>query len=333
MFFHRRRPWDPVGGTETPEPVAMHRRRWLQAAGMTVTTGIVAGAGYVGYRSWRGTDQEVVARGTVPIPPAAGVTRIYPATRDSRFEYGRAETDPLAAARHTNFYEFSRYKWVWKHVDAFQPEPWTISIEGLCRNPRKVNLEDLFREFASDFSERQYRHRCVETWAMTIPWTGFPLAKLLQAAEPLASATHVRFTTFFRPDEAPHQRGTVEYPWPYVEGLTLPEAMHDLSLLATGMYGKPLLKQHGAPVRLVVPWKYGYKSIKSIERIEFVDEEPATFWTTLAPDAYPFQSNVDPHVPRPWPQHSETMLGTGERFATQPYNGYGEYVSDLYASG
>jgi sulfoxide reductase catalytic subunit YedY len=178
--------------------------------------------------------------------------------------------------------------------------------------------------------ERQYRHRCVERWAMAIPWTGVPLAALIKAADPLAQATHVRLMSFKRPEEAPHQGVSSEFPWPYTEGLTIAEAACELTLLAVGVYGRPLLKQHGAPLRLVVPWKYGYKSIKSVQRIEFVGKEPATFWSTLNPAAYPFESNVDPQVARPWDQSFETMLGTGERRGTEKFNGYGEWVAGLY---
>jgi len=164
---------------------------------------------------------------------------------------------------------------------------------------------------------------------MAVPWTGVPMAKIIQDADPLPRATHVMFVSFMRPEQATQQQGD-EYPWPYTEGLTLPEATNELALLATGIYGQPLLKQHGAPIRSVVPWKYGFKSIKSIQRIEFVDHEPPTFWNTIAPDAYPFEANVEPDVPRPWPQHTERMLGSGAIFPTQLYNGYAEYVTDLY---
>ena len=165
---------------------------------------------------------------------------------------------------------------------------------------------------------------------MAVPWTGIPLAAIVKAADPLAQATHVRFVSFERPSEAPHQAEGREFPWPYTEGLTIAEATNELALLAVGVYGRPLLKQHGAPLRLVVPWKYGYKSIKSVERIEFVGREPATFWSTLNPAAYPFESNVDPLVHRPRNQSHETMLGTGERRPTEKFNGYGAWVAGLY---
>jgi sulfoxide reductase catalytic subunit YedY len=331
MHIHRPDPLAPRGGTETPENVFFSRRRWLQLAGVGLGSAAVA-AGVYGWRNLgAGTDEQVIAAGRWSLPAERKFAGHFPAPADERFTYGRDETPPAAAARHTNFYEFSRYKSCWRHVDRFRPDPWSLRVDGLCRHPLQLELDDLHRQFAPHLVERQYRHRCVERWAMAVPWTGFPLAKLLQAADPLAQATHVRFVSFERPTEAPHQAANSSYPWPYTEGLTIAEATNDLVLLAVGVYGRPLLKQHGAPIRLVVPWKYGYKSIKSIERIELIGREPATFWNTLNPAAYPFESNVDPRVPRPWDQSYETMLGSGERLPTQKYNGYAQWVAGLYA--
>ena len=273
----------------------------------------------------------MIERGAAKPADDREIRKAFSGERDSRFEYGRAETIESDAARYTNFYEFSRFKWSWRLVDGFTTDPWMITVDGLCREPMKLGVGEFLARYADDLVERQYRHRCVETWAMAIPWTGIPLARVLKDVDPLATATHVRFISFNRPSEAPGVRDLADAPWPYVEGLTLAEAANELPLLATGMYGHPLLKQHGAPLRLVVPWKYGYKSIKSIERIELVGREPATFWDTLNGAAYPFQANVEPDVPRPWPQSTERMLGSGEEFATQLYNGYGEYVAELYA--
>lgn len=342
MFIHSKDPLEPVGGTETPKDVYLSRRKWLRAAGFAAGAGVLAGGGYLGWRSYRGSDEEVIQSGrtaereTAEIVPEAKqlsyeeqLLAAYPPRRDERFEYGRDETDRAEAARYTNFYEFSSTKFTWRYVDDFNPYPWEITIDGLCRNQMKLDVADFQKLYADDMVERQYRHRCVETWAMAVPWTGVPLAKIIKAADPLPQATHVRFLSFMRPDEASQQQ-TDEYPWPYAEGLTLAEAANELALLATGIYGQPLLKQHGAPIRTVVPWKYGFKSAKSIQRIEFVDHEPATFWTTLMPDAYPFESNVEPDVPRPWAQNVERMLGTGVVMPTQPYNGYADYVADLY---
>ncbi len=331
MNVHERHPFEPVGGTETPEAIALQTprprlftRRNCLIGGMAAAAVAAAGAGAAWWSNLFAPDDEVVARGAVP--GRRTWTRGFPGERDERFTYGRLETDRAEAARYTNFYEFSRYKWCWKYVDQFQPEPWSLSVTGRARNPLRLDLDDLMTQFGDRLCERQYRHRCVERWAMAVPWVGIPLHHILLEADPLPSARYVRFLSFERPSEAPHQRTTTHFPWPYQEGLTIDEALNDLVLLAVGMYGKPLLKQHGAPLRLVVPWKYGYKSIKSVQQIEFVTQEPATFWSTLNPAAYPFESNVDPDVPRPWDQSYEWMLGTRDEYPTQKYNGYSEYV-------
>jgi sulfoxide reductase catalytic subunit YedY len=217
---------------------------------------------------------------------------------------------------------------VWRYIDRFEPEPWTVEVAGLCARPRTYDLDSLLRTFPLE--ERVYRHRCVEAWAMVVPWAGFPLRELIRRASPLPEARFVRFLSFHRPAEASRQAASSD-PWPYTEGLTLEEATNELTFLATGMYGHPLLKQHGAPIRLVVPWKYGFKGAKSIVRIEFTGQQPATFWNTLQPNEYDFWANVDPEVPHPrWSQRTEWMLDTRERFDTVVYNGYGRWVGRLY---
>ena len=327
MQIHTPRPHDPRGGSETPASTFFSRRKWLLAAG----AGAIAVGGIAWWRRSLGSDDDVIRAGRWNAASEERLARFYPARTSDGFQYGRRETPAAEAARHTNFYEFSRLKWCWKYVGRFQPDPWTLVVDGLCRSPLQLDLDDLYRRFAQELQERQYRLRCVEKWAMAIPWTGIPLAAVLKAADPLPQATHVRFVSFDRPSEAPHRATSEVFPWPYSEGLTLAEATNDLSFLALGVYGRPLLKQHGAPVRLVVPWKYGYKSAKSLVRIELVGSEPATFWNTLNPAAYPFESNVDPAVPRPWDQSSERMLGSGEILPTQKYNGYGKWVAGLYS--
>lgn len=318
-------PWNAPNRDITPEAAGLSRRKWLwlAAGGIGLSVG-----GAVAYSYLRpGTDAEVLAP-EQPTPPAK---ELYPAALDKRFaDADRPLTDETEAARYTNFYEFSSTKAVWRYVDAFQPLPWQVEVTGLVAKPMTYDIDDLVRSFP--LQERVYRHRCVEAWAMVVPWTGFPLAELLKKAEPLPGAKYVRFVSFNRPDEASHQR-TRSLPWPYTEGLTLAEATNELTLVATGMYGHPLLKQHGAPVRVVVPWKYGFKCAKSIQRIELTAEQPATFWNTLQPQEYDFEANVNPEVPHPrWSQQSERMLGTGERFPTKVYNGYGEWVGKLYSS-
>jgi sulfoxide reductase catalytic subunit YedY len=311
----------------TPELAAVSRRRWLKLLGIGgAALGTLATGG--GLWWWyRGTDDEVVTRGRVGTAQGG----FYPASRNPNFrEIDEPLTAEAAAARTCNFYEFTVSKQVWRYVDRFRPVPWTLEVGGLVAKPRTFDLDDLLKTFPLE--ERIYRHRCVEAWAMVVPWTGFPLAALVRKVEPLSSARFVRFESFHRPGEASRQTSTVE-PWPYVEGLTLAEAANELAFIATGIYGHPLLKQHGAPLRLVVPWKYGYKSAKSIVRIEFTDKQPATFWNTLAPREYNFQANVNPAVPHPrWSQAREKMLGTSEVRPTLPYNGYGEWVANLYGS-
>jgi methionine sulfoxide reductase catalytic subunit len=333
MNVHRVNPFDPDKGAATPEGAPLQRRQWLRRVGYVAgAAALGGGAVYGGWRWYRGGDDEVIQRGRVALTPSAAGPpgdRFYPMPRDDRFAYGRTETVESDAARFTNFFEFTSLKDAWRHVGAFQPDPWTITVDGMCRNPFKVSVAELLTQQAKARCERLYRHRCVERWAMAIPWSGIPLAALVAAADPVAQATHVRFVSFNRPSQASAQ-ASPEYSWPYVEGLTIAEATNELAFLATGMYGHPLLKQHGAPIRLVVPWKYGYKSIKSIERIEFVERKPRTFWEDLMPQAYPFEANVEPDVPLPWDQREEWMLGTKEVFKSQLYNGYGEWVAGLY---
>ncbi|MGH6718450.1 MAG: protein-methionine-sulfoxide reductase catalytic subunit MsrP, partial [Alphaproteobacteria bacterium] len=207
--------------------------------------------------------------------------------------------------------------------------PWTIAIDGLVEQPATLDVDTLFRQVTLE--ERLYRHRCVEAWSMTIPWTGFPLARLVEIAKPLGAAKYVAFETFMDPDAAPGQR-QVWYPWPYTEVVTIAEATNELAFLVTGAYGKPMAKQFGAPMRLHLPWKYGFKSIKSIVKVSFVEERPKTFWETLVPEEYGFWANVNPEVDHPrWSQATERFLATGERVPTLIYNGYGEFVASLYA--
>ena len=330
MNFLVRKPWDVPEHLHTPVSVyrnrRYHRREFLRSVGMGAS-GILSASALMGCA--KPTDEEIEAAGAVPPPPPNG-PQIYPAPRNPTFTYGRPETPKREAAEFTNFYEFSGAKDVWRDVAAFQPQPWSIAVEGLCSNPQTLDIDDVRKNF--QFEERAYRHRCVETWAMCVPWTGFPLRDLLKRVEPKPAAKYVALETFFRPKEA-DQQADDQYPWPYTEGLTLAEAKNELTFIATGIYGEPLPKQHGAPIRLVVPWKYGFKSIKSIVKIVLTDQRPQTFWNTLIPAEYKFEANVDPDVPHPrWSQKNEWMLGTGESYETQIYNGYADHVSSLYQS-
>jgi sulfoxide reductase catalytic subunit YedY len=204
-----------------------------------------------------------------------------------------------------------------------------VKIDGMVEKPFEIGIDDLIRKMPLE--ERLYRMRCVEAWSMTIPWSGFPLAKLVELAKPLSSAKYVRMETFLDKSVAPGQRQTW-YPWPYVEGLTMAEATNELAFMVTGTYGKPAPKQHGAPIRLAVPWKYGFKSIKSIVRVSFTDQRPKGYWEELQSSEYGFWANVNPQVAHPrWSQADEEILGAGgERKPTLLFNGYGEYVAHLY---
>jgi len=253
------------------------------------------------------------------------------APRNANFAVDGAVTDEKAAASYNNFYEFTNSKSrVWKLVRKFQERPWEIAIGGLVENPMTVNAEDLIKRMPLE--ERVYRFRCVEAWAMIVPWIGFPMKALLDLVQPKSSAKYERMLAFLRPDEAPHQNDE-RLPWPYFEGLTIKEAVNELTLLATGIYGHVLPKQHGAPIRLITPWKYGFKSIKSIVSIQFTDRKPRTFWNTLAPREYDFSANVNPTVPHPrWSQATERLIGTQERRRSNRYNGYERHVAHLYNS-
>jgi sulfoxide reductase catalytic subunit YedY len=233
-------------------------------------------------------------------------------------------------ANYNNFYEFSTSKnGVAPKAKNFVTRPWTVEVGGLVNKPRTFDLDDLLKLAPQE--DRVYRFRCVEAWSMVIPWLGFPLAKLLDAVEPLSTAKFVQFQTLFDPDRMPNQKSDV-LPWPYFEGLRLDEAMHPLTLLASGLYGKALLPQNGAPLRLVVPWKYGFKSIKSIVRIKLTDTQPRATWNEVAPDEYGFYSNVNPQVAHPrWTQATERRIGEWGLRDTLMFNGYGDQVANLYA--
>lgn len=230
---------------------------------------------------------------------------------------------------YTNFYEFSEDKSQPSRLAKdFKSSPWTIRVDGLVSKPANFSMSEIKTKFP--YEERIYRMRCVEGWSMVIPWLGFPLQQLLNEVQPTDQAKYVRFTTLLDPAQFPGQKKP-SYPWPYVEGLRLDEAMHDLTILATGLYGKDLPPQNGSPIRLVVPWKYGFKSIKSIVRIELAAEEPQSLWMKLWPEAYGFYANVNPNVPHPrWSQATEMRIGENKRRKTLLFNGYQEQVAYLY---
>ncbi|MBS1912488.1 MAG: protein-methionine-sulfoxide reductase catalytic subunit MsrP [Bacteroidetes bacterium] len=314
------RSWQIPDRDATPEHLFNGRRRFLQSAGL----GAVAFAALGCKPSDR--SMSTGEHRSLPNPNPD----LYPAKRNPKYTLDRALTDEKVAARYNNFYEFSEIKEkVVTLVDRFETRPWDLEISGLVNRPVKLTVDELVRKLPLE--ERLYRHRCVEAWAMAVPWTGIPLSKVLGLAEPLSSARFVRFISFLKPDEAPNQREATWYKWPYYEALQISEAMNELAMAVTGIYGHELPKQHGAPIRIVVPWKYGYKSPKSVVRIELVAEQPRTFWNDLAPNEYSFLSNVNPAVPHPrWSQASERLIDTGQQVDTRPYNGYGEFVASLY---
>lgn len=233
---------------------------------------------------------------------------------------------------YNNYYEFfegyGTSKNIWREAQKMPLRPWTVVIDGLVEQEKTWDIDALIK--AMPLEERVYRHRCVETWAMTVPWTGFPMAELVKLAKPFSSAKYLKFETFDIPRYAPGQKNR-EYPWPYIEGMTVFEAMNDLAFMATGVYGKELPVQMGAPMRLALPWKYGFKSSKGLVRITFTDEQPVSFWEHLNGDEYGFWANINPAIHHPrWSQARERDIGTGEERASLLFNGYTEQVGDLY---
>ncbi|OGF04786.1 MAG: mononuclear molybdenum enzyme YedY [Candidatus Eisenbacteria bacterium RBG_16_71_46] len=325
MHLPRRRGWEIPDSSATPEAAFVDRRDFLKLVGLA-GAGLAVGAGLT-----RAARALAAAAPAVAAPGAA--RSIYPARRNPAFVLDRPLTGEQVAATYNNFYEFTEQKdAVARLVGKFEPRPWRIEIAGMVETPRQVDVGYLIRSLPVE--ERLYRHRCVEAWAMAVPWTGIPMREFVKWAKPTSSARFVRMVSFLRPDEAPNQKTATWYPWPYYEGLRLEEAMNDLTLLAVGIYGHDLPKQHGAPIRLVTPWKYGFKSIKSIVRFEFTDRQPKTFWNDVAAKEYDFLANVNPKVPHPrWSQATERMIGSDERRPTLPYNGYGQWAAGLYDKG
>ncbi|MEO1091927.1 MAG: protein-methionine-sulfoxide reductase catalytic subunit MsrP [Pseudomonadota bacterium] len=291
----------------TPEAVYWSRRSVLAAAG-----GMVAATAF----------------GRPAKANSELLAELYPGPRNPAYVLDRPLTDEALATTYNNFYEFGSHKQIWRAAQALRIEPWEVVIDGLVEEELRLDVVDLIRRMAIE--ERLYRLRCVEAWSMAVPWSGFPLADLVALAKPLAGARYLRMETFHDSDMAPGQR-QFWYPWPYVEGLTMAEATNELAFVATGLYGKPLPKQNGAPLRLTIPWKYGFKSLKSIRRFTFTDERPLTFWEEIQPAEYGFWANVNPEVPHPrWSQADERVLGTDERVPTLLFNGYAPFVADLY---
>jgi methionine sulfoxide reductase catalytic subunit len=311
MHVIRRRGWEMPEHLATPEHRFFNRRAVL---------GIAAGAA-----ASLAPSLTLAQRVTDTPDPTID---LYPAKRNEKYKLDRPVTEEQINGYFNNFYEFGSSKFIAKAAQALKTRPWTIKIDGMVEKPFEIGIDDLIRQVGIE--ERLYRMRCVEAWSMAIPWSGFPMAKLVEIAKPLGSAKYVRMETFLDKSIAPGQKQTW-FPWPYVEGLTSAEATNELAFLATGAYGKPIAKQHGAPIRLAVPWKYGFKSIKSIVRVSFTDKRPKSYWEDLQSSEYGFWANVNPQVPHPrWSQASEEFIGASERKPTLLFNGYGEYVAHLY---
>ena len=312
MNIIRRRAWEMPERLATPEHIFLNRRAFLSSA---------VGAAVIGLAP---SVTQAQRAGEAPDPSID----LYPAKRNEAFALDRPITDEKINGNYNNFYEFGMQKQITRQAQALKIRPWTIKIDGMVEKPMEVGIDDLVRRFPIE--ERLYRHRCVEAWSMAVPWSGFPMAKLVELAKPLSSAKYVRMETFLDKSIAPGQRQTY-LPWPYVEGLTIAEATNALTFLVTGAYGKPVAKQHGAPIRLAVPWKYGFKHIKSITRLSFTDKRPKSYWEDLQASEYGFWANVNPDVAHPrWSQATEELIGLGERRPTLLFNGYGEQVAHLY---
>jgi sulfoxide reductase catalytic subunit YedY len=316
MLIRNRKAWEIPEAAVTSEAFVLGRREFLGAASAAAIAGATFSAG------------EAAAAAAAPPPdPSAG---LYPFERNATYAaVDRPITAENIITNYNNFCEFGFNPRIARAAQALPIRPWQISITGLVEKEMQVDIDTLIR--AMPMEERVYRHRCVEAWSFVAPWSGFPMSALVEYCKPTAAATYVVMKTFMNRDIARQQR-QIQYPWPYTEGLTMAEAKNELAFMVTGAYGKPLAKQNGAPLRLAVPWKYGFKSVKSIREIIFTNERPKTFWELADPGVYGFWANVNPDVPHPrWSQESEKPLGTRLTVPTLLYNGYGEQVARLYA--
>lgn len=328
-FIHIPKSWQLPASAATLESAYWNRRKFLKTS---IGAGI--GASLV-------TSLNACQSGQDGIDPALSKTFGDPlnnVTPNPDFrDVGRPVTEQVYASSYNNFYEFGGTKNIWSNAQKLPTDPWTLEVSGLVKNPRKYDLDDLTNRFPLE--ERVYRFRCVEAWAMVVPWIGFPMRSLIEDVEPTSAAKFVRFTSYYdsQVTPGPAWEFALNLPWPYVEGLRIEEMANELAFFAVGIYGRTLPKQHGAPIRMVLPWKYGFKGAKSIVKVEFLAEQPDTYWNVVSPNEYKFEANVEPEVPHPrWSQATEKIVGTNtnpfdwERQPTVIYNGYGDYVADLY---
>lgn len=332
--IHIHRPWEIPEREVTPEECFLDRRELVKRLGLGVGALSIGAGSFLG----RLAAQDESGSGFAEVPkglldPAVGkrFADRFPAKRNEKYDLGglKLTPEPVAAA-YNNFYEFTMTKeLVWRLAQGYPVDPWKVEVTGLVKKPRTLDLETIFTKFPLE--ERLYRFRCVEAWAMQVPWTGFPLKSLIDYLEPQSSAKYVRFISVLDRDKLPGQRSMRHYPWPYYEAFRMDEATNELAFVAVGSYGHALPMQHGAPWRLVFPWKYGFKSPKSMVKIEFHEKKPTTFWNDAEPKEYGFYSNIDPSKPHPrWSQATERDIATRRTRKTLPYGGYAEQVAKMY---
>ncbi|MDF3072495.1 MAG: mononuclear molybdenum enzyme YedY [Alphaproteobacteria bacterium] len=316
MLIKRKRSWELPESAATPESAYLNRRQLMKgAAGGTILAASSLAASSL-------IANPLLAQEADPS------AKLYPLKRNDAYKLDRPVTQERLATTYNNFYEYGTDKSIVSDARKLQIRPWMVKIDGMVEKEMEIGIDDLLVRMPLE--ERLYRHRCVETWSMAVPWSGFALKSLVEMAKPQSGAKYLQMQTFKDARMAPGQRDFL-YPWPYTEGLTMAEANHDLAFIATGIYGKPMPKQNGAPLRLAVPWKYGFKSVKSIVRFTFTDKRPKSFWEGLQASEYGFWANVNPQVAHPrWSQATEKPLGSDERVPTLLYNGYAEQVADLY---
>ena len=334
IFFHKKPDWQLPESTATPEHLwhdyHQNRRKFLKISAGTIGGALATtlATGMMGHRAMAATAPNMMGNGAW----VAKTRRLYPAVGNTKYDQARrfATTPEEDVTRYNNFYEIGSDKDVWRAADKLTPYPWSVVVDGLVDRPQTFDVADLMKKMSLE--TRVYRHRCVEAWSMTVPWSGFGLKKLLQSVGVKSSAKYVAFETKADKDSMPGLK-QVWYPWPYNEGLTIAEAMNDLPFLVVGAYEKPLANQNGAPIRLALPWKYGFKSIKSIVRITLTAKMPKTFWSTISKNEYGFFANVNPEFSHPrWSQATERVLGRdpADRVPTLKYNGYGKWIADVY---
>jgi len=325
MIIRTPKPWHNEKIPITSKPLYFNRRHFIKSL-----IGVGLGATSLSLAGCQNSTSQKGLQETLNQP------KISPLTTNSRFaSVERPMTDESLAGSYNNFYEFGGNKSIWSNAQKLPTENWKVEVTGLVKNPQTYDLDDIKKRFPIE--ERIYRFRCVEAWSMVLPWVGFPMKELIKAVEPTSQAKFVRFTSFY--DENVMPGPTLHFgalPWPYTEGLRIEEMANELAFFAIGIYGEELPKQHGAPIRAVLPWKYGFKGAKSIVKVDFLAEQPKTYWNQLVPDEYGFIANVNPNVPHPrWSQATEKFISEGPDLSweikeTQLYNGYQEYVARLY---